>query len=131
MPLPLRIAHATMAVLFALSALLQFNDPNPLAWIVIYLLAAGATGFAVIKRWPCAQIMGGIVLVAALISEIPYLTNQAWQTPFGDLTQEWTMTSEAIVDGREFYALIWIISWMILVVVSARRAQKQVAPAGA
>lgn len=122
MPLAVRIAHGTMAALFALSALLQLNDPNPLAWIVIYLLASIATFLTTFKRWLHAQIAGGVVLAVALISEIPYIRAKAWQTPFGDLTKEWKMTSEAIVDGREFYALLWILVWMIVVVVSSRKA---------
>ena len=67
MTLALRLAHGTMGALFALSVVLQFNDPNPVAWIVLY----------------------------------------------------------AIVDGREFYALFWIIGWMIAVVITARWAMKK------
>jgi len=125
MPLALRIAHGTMAVLFALSAALQLNDPDPLRWIVIYLLASGATFLVVLRQWFSAQIAGAMVFTVALISEIPYIREKAWQTPFSDLTREWKMTSEAIVDGREFYALLWIGAWMILVVVSARLAKRK------
>jgi hypothetical protein len=124
-----RIAHGTMAALFALSVLLQFNDPSPLAWIVLYALAASAALLAAIKHFRYAQILGLIVLVIGLISEIPYVRAKAWETPMGDLTKEWHMTSEAIVDGREFYALLWIVVWMVVVVLTSRRASKSAASA--
>lgn len=125
MPAVLRLAHAVMALLFFLSALLQFNDPNPLPWILIYLLAAGASGLCALLKLFCAQIVGGLVLLVGLISEIPYIRVAAWQTPWTDLTREWKMTSESVVDGREFYALLWIIGWMVVVVVTARLAQRK------
>lgn len=124
-----RIAHGTMAALFALSVLLQFNDPSPLAWIVLYALAAGACGLATFKKFSCARIVGLIVLVVGLVSFIPYVRARAWETPMGDLTKEWHMTSEAIVDGREFYALLWIVVWMVMVVLTSHRALKSAAPA--
>ena len=65
------------------------------------------------------------MLVIGIILEIPYIRSRAWQTSFSDLTKEWHMTSDAIVDGREFYALFWIIGWMIAVVITARWAMKK------
>lgn len=128
MPLPLRIAHGTMAALFALSVVLQFNDPSPWAWGVFYALAAGAALLAAINRFSCARIFGAIVLVVGVVAEIPYVRAKAWATPFADLTKEWHMTSPAIVDGREFYALLWIVGWMIVVVVTSHRAVKSAPP---
>ncbi len=124
MSLALRIAHATMAALFGLSVLLQFNDPSPLAWVVLYALSAGAALLCALKKYPCAQILGGIVLLVSVIAEVPYLRARAWQTSFSDLTKEWHMTSEAIVDGREFYALLWIVIWMLVVVITATKARQ-------
>lgn len=128
MPLALRIAHGTMAALFALSVVLQFNDPSPWAWSVLYALAAGAALLAATNRFLCARILGIILLAVGVIAEIPYLRAKAWETPFADLTKEWHMTSNAIVDGREFYALLWIVVWMIVVIVTSHRAVKSAPP---
>lgn len=124
MTLALRVAHGTMGALFALSVVLQFNDPSPLGWIVLYALAAGAALLFAFGKYAFAQILGTIVLVIGIISEIPYLSSRAWQTAFSDLTKEWHMTNEAIVDGREFYALLWIVGWMLVVVLTSRWAAK-------
>ena len=119
MRLVLRLAHGIMALLFAASALIQFNDPNPFVWIVVYLLAAGASALAALQKNSCARILGIIVGAAGALWEVHYLRLEAWKVPFFDLTQEWHMTSESIVNGREFYALIWIVVWMLVVVMTA------------
>lgn len=54
----LLVADAVVALLFAVSAALQLNDPDPLGWIAIYL--AGAAVAALGWRW----VPG---LVAALV----------------------------------------------------------------
>lgn len=60
--------RATLTILFAalcaVSAALQYNDPDPVRWIAIYL-AAGAAAVAVLVRpraWPAAI---AVALVAA------------------------------------------------------------------
>ncbi len=117
----LRVSHGIMALLFALSALVQFNDPSPAPWIALYLTAAVSCGLAFGRKVRPGMILAGIVLLVCIVSEIPYVQHQAWQTPFLDLADQWHMTGENIVDGREFYALIWIGGWMALVIYSLRR----------
>lgn len=39
-----------MAALFLLSAILQYNDPDPLIWIVIYLIATVISVLFALKR---------------------------------------------------------------------------------
>ena len=110
MPLALRISHGIMAALFAFSAALQFNDPDPAPWIVLYAVAAIVTGFAAAGR-PTGWF-APLIIVVCVWWEIHYIRLGAWHTSFGELTEEWHMTNESIVDGREFYALIWIAVWM-------------------
>lgn len=125
MSLPLRIAHGIMAALFALSVLIQFNDPNPLVWILIYLAAAITTGLAALNKLSYAKILSGLVFAIVLLWEIKYIQLGAWRVRFLDLTQEWHMTNELIVLGREFYALIWVGGWMAAVFLTARSAAKR------
>lgn len=122
---PLRITHGIMAALFALSALIQFNDPSPQVWIILYLAAAGAAGLAAANNVSCAKIFSGVIFVIVLLWEIKYVQQGAWRVRFLDLTQEWHMTNEQIVLGREFYALIWIGGWMAAVFLSSRSAAKR------
>jgi hypothetical protein len=88
-------------------------------------LAAGATFLTAVRKWPCAQILGGIVLAVSLIAELRYIRMQAWQIPVSDLIKGWSLTSETIDTGREFYGLLWIIIWMLVVIFSSRHALRQ------
>lgn len=102
-----------MAVLFLLSALVQFNDPAPAAWIVVYGAASVLTGMAAAGRPPRPWAMG--LAIVCLAWNVRYIAVGAWRVPFMDLTREWHMTNEAIVLGREFYALLWLTTALLLV----------------
>lgn len=118
MSLVLRILHGVMAGLFGFSVIIQHNDPGPLPWMAIYAAAAFSCGWFAAGR-PAIR-WAGITAAIGMAWEIRYIMAGAWKTPFADLTREWHMTSEAIVDGREFYALLWIIGWMLLLIASDR-----------
>lgn len=121
----LRSLHGLMALLFFLSVTVQFNDPSPLPWIALYSAAALITGCAAAGR-PSARWALGLIAVCAGW-EIHYLRLAAWRTPFLDLTREWHMTDDNIVNGREFYALIWIAAWMLGLCLTRRWVRRPTA----
>ncbi|WP_221029517.1 transmembrane 220 family protein [Actomonas aquatica] len=121
MLLALRILHGIMAALFVLSALVQYNDPSPAPWILLYAAAATAAGFAAAGR--STSWLAPALIVVCLWWEMYYIRLGAWHTPFTDLTEEWHMTDQTIVDGREFYALILIAFWMAVVMLSRPRSR--------
>jgi hypothetical protein len=110
---PIRIAHGIMAALFALSVALQFNDPGPAPWIALYGACAAASGLAAAGRPPRRFALALLVICA--LWEIHYLTVGAWRTPVTSLADEWHMTNQNIVDGREFWALLLLGGWMAVV----------------
>ena len=115
----LRLAHGIMAGLFAFSVALQFNDPNPAPWILLYGMSALAAGLAAVGR--ASRYLAFGVLAICALWEIQYLRVGAWHTPLSALVAEWHMMNEAIIRGREFYALILIGSWMAVIGCTARR----------
>ena len=102
-----------MALLFAASVILQFNDPGPAPWIAIYGACAIVAGMAAAGRPPRRVAL--VVLVICGLWELHYLSIGAWRVPITSLADEWHMKNASIVDGREFWALIWLGSWMALV----------------
>lgn len=56
----MRALHLVFALLFAVSAGLQYNDPDPAAWALLYL-AATALAAAAFRGLPWAR-PGGVVL---------------------------------------------------------------------
>jgi len=102
-----------MALLFALSVTLQFNDIGPAPWIAIYGACAVAAGSAALGR-PLRKF-ALVVLVVCVLWELYYLSLGAWRVPVTSLAEEWTMKNESVINGREFWALVWLGSWMALV----------------
>ena len=53
-----------LAILF--SIVVQFNDPDPFAWIAIYGLAAGASVLGLLGRghWACPAVVGLVASAA-------------------------------------------------------------------
>jgi hypothetical protein len=69
-----RLASGFMAGLFVLSAAVQWNDPDPLHWIGLYLTAAGLSGLAATGRLPLApNALAAAVFLALAIAGSPSL----------------------------------------------------------
>lgn len=115
----LRVVNAVMAVLFLLGLAVQYNDPDPFRWVVIYGAAAVACVLASLGRLP-RWLPLSLALVAgawaALLS--PEVVGRVG---FGDLFQEIRMDSVEIEEGREMFGLLLIGLWMVVLVFTTRR----------
>ncbi len=118
-----------MAVLFLISAALQFNDPDPLRWAAIY----GAAGFACLAAgrfrysWPLPTGVGLLALLWAA-----WLSPNLPQVRLRDLARSMHAETPSIELGREFLGLLMVLGWMVfLVVVSLRERSSRAKPGGA
>jgi hypothetical protein len=104
------IANALFALLFALGAAVQYNDPDPLRWMAIYLAAAAVSAMAAIgvPRWPLPAAVGAVALIWAATLAPTVLG----QVGLGELFSAWDMESAEIERGREMYGLLIIALWM-------------------
>ena len=117
------VANRIMAMLFLISAIIQFNDPDPVRWAVIY----GAAGFACLAAgrfrysWPLPTGVGLVALVwAAGLS--PILSS----VRLSDLARSMHAETPSIELGREFLGLLIVLGWMVfLMVVSLRERSSQ------
>ena len=111
----------TMGALLVLSAAVQYNDPDPYAWLVLYLAAAGvsfaALWFPDLWKIPAVVAVGAFVWAATLV---PTVT----QTSFPDLFQSWEMMSREMEEGREFLGLLSVASWTTYLVHRGRKTQQ-------
>ena len=111
---PLHIANWVAALVFATCAVLQYNDPDPLRWILIYG-AAAATSLAYWRlrpRWLAPSIVGAAASIwaATLVpTTLPGLR-------LGDLVHRMEAKTPAIELGRELLGLVLIAAWMALLV---------------
>lgn len=59
-----RLAAAAFAVLFAWSAAVQWNDPDPIRWTLIYAAACALSAWVALGRRPAPPLRWGLLAVA-------------------------------------------------------------------
>jgi hypothetical protein len=108
-----------MAVLLLASAALQYNDPDPVGWAVLY----GAASVACVQlgRWRWHQLLPiGVGLAAAAWAGylVPDLIDQARPA---DLMKSMDDKGGAAELAREFTGLMIVVAWMAVLAWVARR----------
>lgn len=113
------VANTVMIVLFVFAALVQVNDPDPAAWILIYGLAVVASVLALLRR--------GHWLVPAAIATLAFVwaatiaPGVLGEVPFLDMFGAFEMRDIGIEESREMYGLLLVAGWLALLAVRARR----------
>lgn len=116
------LLNAVMAALFALSALVQWNDPDPLAWIAIYAACAVSCllAFTQYRIWLIPAIICVLCLLWA-ISLLPgiYVESSTinWAEVIGSIDMK-SMQSEIV---REVGGLLIAATWMLVLAFKFRR----------
>ena len=116
-----KLGVGSVGVLLVFAAVVQYNDPDPYAWLVLYLAAAGvsfaALWFPDLWKLPAVVAVGAFIWAATLV---PTVT----QTSFPDLFQSWEMMSREMEEGREFWGLLSVASWTTYPVHRGRKTQQ-------
>lgn len=125
MRLVVRLIHATMGLLFIVTALLQLNDPDPLYWVATYLTVAVVCGAAAIG-WSLAtlgKIAIGMSLAGILISA-PGTGEYLAADDFGSITQGMSGDKPYIESVREFGGLFVALVYLIAFQIAAWRGTR-------
>lgn len=106
--LAFRVAGVLMILLFLAAAAVQYNDPDPAIWILVYLAAAVDTALVLARRlvWQAPLALAVATLVWAL-TLVPAAHGQGWSFD-GEET-------------RELGGLVIISLWSAVLAVAARR----------
>jgi len=103
----MRIVHITLAVLFLLFTIVQFNDPDPLLWIAIYGSMVALCVLAAFKKfYPYIMIVQGVlfliycVLLWSGVSQ--WFASDEKEMLFDDIAK---MQYPYIEESREFLGL--------------------------
>jgi hypothetical protein len=111
----LAISHLVMALLFLASAALQYNDPDPLRWMAVYVGAAAAC--LARGRWRYDGFLAAVVGLCALVWAL-VLSPILPDLHAAELLQSMKAENPRIEQGREFLGLAIIAAWMAVILVT-------------
>jgi hypothetical protein len=116
------VANWTMAALFVFSIVVQFNDPDPFRWMLIYALAAAVCVLEARRGspWAAAAAVGSVALIAAF-----WIANGLDMVPVADLFAQWEMRDTQVEETREVGGLWIIAGWMLPVTLVAWRRSRR------
>jgi hypothetical protein len=118
-------ANGLFLLLFAFSAIVQVNDPDPLLWIAIYAAAAVLCGLEMRQRtpWWAAPLVG----VIALLWAGTIAPRVLGVVPFASMFQEFEMKDAGVEESREMYGLTIVAVWMLAItsVASLRQLHRR------
>jgi len=108
---------------FLLSALVQYNDPDPAAWIAIYL---GATAMCLDQRRRSPWVALAPALSLICLVWIGFLLPRVLgEVSLAEIAASITMKTQAVEEAREIGGLFLVALWAAVVAVHGRRAQPQ------
>tara|TARA_R110002073_G_scaffold142117_3_gene293717 strand:+ start:80535 stop:80921 length:387 start_codon:yes stop_codon:yes gene_type:complete len=115
---PFAIANTALGALFVVGAILQWNDPDPLGWMLMYLAAAAASLAHGRVAWarPLAVASAGVAIAwgAWGISQMP-----TW-VPLSQMFEPMESMGGAVEMAREVWGLAIIAVWMLVLVWTGR-----------
>ena len=111
-----------MTAAFLFSVVVQFNDPDPARWILIYGLACVACLLAIAGRihWVFSTAVG----IMALTWALTLASNVLGKVAFKELFEAFEMKDERVEVAREFGGLLIVAFWMAALTVSSLRKKK-------
>lgn len=108
-----------MLVVFLLSAAVQVNDPDPIPWVAIYLIAAGVTLMFMLRRMRWWIPIAITILTMGWAATLA--PNVIGRVRFGDMFGDWEMRDVGIEQAREMYGLLIVAVWMLAIGLRAWR----------
>lgn len=118
-----RVLNIVMALVFAASALVQLNDPDPVQWFLIYAAGALICAMSAAKAsqgWQAPALVG----LAALVWGVWIMTHMHASFAWGQIADKMKADTPAIEESRETLGLFLLASWML--VIAARRRGEHV-----
>ena len=110
-----RVTAILMTGLLILSAIVQWNDPDPLRWILCYSVSAIITLSSLVRPLPLSipLIWGLVVLLSSLFVGMDFLMSEE-QFDWNSFWNVIAMKNEAVELGRELGGLLLVTGWMAM-----------------
>lgn len=117
-------ANAIMLAMFALSVVVQYNDPDPIAWMAVYGAAAVLCGLELRRSTPPWAVLA---LGLGALAWAGYIAFRVHDVPLGALVAAWEMKDVQIEEAREMYGLAIVGIWMLTIAAAVRTRSKRTA----
>ena len=117
-----RWISALMSLLFVFAAVVQWNDPDPLLWILAYLSTALLAGFHAARG--AAPAKACFALAGALAAGSALLVGSLLQADAGAFTS-FSMKDETAEEARECIGLLLAALYALVLGLEVRRAGRQ------
>ena len=113
----LKILNLVFLLAFLLAALLQYNDPDPIRWVAIYIAAATLCKLQHFKQiTPIFPVLLLIICLAWIGMLVPSLTQGvAWT----DILDSLAMKTKAVEEAREIGGLVLVASWSAVIAINS------------
>lgn len=120
----MRTVHGVLAALFAVSAILQYNDPDPVRWALLYAAAAVAAGLTAARRPQpllTSAIAGGCASWMTFLWDgmVAFARRGDWSL----LAATMKAGEPMIEESREFLGLGIVLAWCLLALAASRPAR--------
>lgn len=119
-----RPVHAVLALVFAFGAALQYNDPDPLVWMLVWGAAALVAALAAFRRAGSPRSLALIVAVIALVWAAVLGSRAVGRVPLARMFESWRMKDAQVEENRETFGLVLIGAWMLVVAFVPTRRRR-------
>jgi len=114
----MKIFNSIFLVLFVVSAGLQYNDPDPALWILIYLFGVMICFFAIRNQSYPGLILTGVILLsiyaAYLFFDKDGVLNWLTEHQAENIAGSMKASSPWIEETREFFGLVILITVLLI-----------------
>lgn len=112
-----RISSLVMTGLFLFAALVQYNDPDPVGWIILYSAAAGCS-FLFWKRTDVRK--PALAIIAAAWALFLIMVDRPDLPPTDQIFSQYPMSGEDAEIVREIGGLTLVSLWMLLITLCGK-----------
>ena len=115
----LKYVNYVMILAFLFSVIVQYNDPDPAVWMLIYGAAMIACILFALGKLP--SFLPGITMSIALVWAFSLAAQVIGKVGVSELFQAFEMKDERVEVGREFGGLLIIAFWMSVLTIARFR----------
>jgi hypothetical protein len=121
------LLNLMMALLLVFAAALQYNDPDPIPWLAIYLASAVVSLAAAAGRRTRRGVLAAVAVIALGWAAMIAFGGPA-ASEYSHMFDAWEMKSPAVEEAREATGLVIVAAWMAVLFIHARRHESAVQP---